>query len=95
MDKLEITVINHINKELIREVVVDYCQNDGVGLSCTAGNHDPFLSPMLSCALADGRVLVVHGHTIHRKEPRPLVPGQVLEHGIQQGDKVILEFLKK
>ncbi|MEE3002343.1 MAG: metallophosphoesterase [Planctomycetota bacterium] len=63
------------------ELLLSTCEQDGVGLSCTAGNHDPFLSPMHSCALADGRVLVVHGHRIHRTQPRPLVPGQVLEHG--------------
>ena len=73
------TMVEDATREL--EMLVDACERDGVGLSCTAGNHDPFLSSLLSCDLADGRVLVIHGHTIHRKEPRPLVPGQVLEHG--------------
>ena len=62
-------------------VLVDACTEDGVAICALAGNHDPFISRLVRLSLHDDRVLVTHGHTIHRVEPRPLVKGQVLEPG--------------
>ena len=61
--------------------LMDLCREDGVGVSILAGNHDPFISPLQRCTLVDGRVLVTHGHDIHRTRPRPLVDGQQSEVG--------------
>lgn len=61
--------------------LMDMCREDGVDLSIIAGNHDPFISPLQRCTLVDGRVLVTHGHDIHRTEPRRLVEGQQAESG--------------
>jgi predicted phosphodiesterase len=63
------------------EAIQQFCEADGVGLSVIAGNHDPFISPLQRCALIDGRVLVTHGQSIHRREAPSPVKGQVLEVG--------------
>ncbi|MCH2148099.1 MAG: metallophosphoesterase family protein, partial [Phycisphaerales bacterium] len=57
------------------------CEEDGVGLSLIAGNHDPFISPLQRCTLVDGRVLVTHGQVIHRRDAKPPVEGQTFEVG--------------
>ena len=57
------------------------CEEDGVGLSLIAGNHDPFISPLQRCTLVDGRVLVTHGQVIHRRDSKPPVEGQTFEVG--------------
>lgn len=67
--------------EMQSRALVDACTDDGVAVCAIAGNHDPFISRLARLALRDDRVLVTHGHTIHRVEPRPLVRGQVLEPG--------------
>ena len=61
--------------------LVEACAADGVEVCAIAGNHDPFISRLARLSLRDDRILVTHGHTIHRMEPRPLVEGQVLEPG--------------
>ncbi len=61
--------------------MVDACTEDGVGVCAIAGNHDPFISRLARLSLRDDRVLITHGHTIHRTEPKPLVSGQILEAG--------------
>lgn len=64
--------------------LVDACVADGVEVCAIAGNHDPFISSLARLSLRNGRILVTHGHTLHRTEPRPLVEGQVLEAGDEQ-----------
>ncbi len=61
--------------------LIDACAEDGVVACAIAGNHDPFISSLARLSLRDHRVLVTHGHTIHRLEPRPLVEGQIMESG--------------
>lgn len=64
--------------------LVEACRADGVEVCAIAGNHDPFMSRLARLALRNKRVLVTHGHTIHRLVPRPLVEGQIMESGDEE-----------
>lgn len=64
--------------------IVQACEEDDTGLTILAGNHDPFISDLARLSLRQDRVLVTHGHVIHRMEPRALVPGQVFESGDEE-----------
>ena len=69
------------NAERETRKLVQACREDGVEVCAVAGNHDPFISSLSRLSVREGRVLITHGHTIHRLEPRPLVEGQIMESG--------------
>ncbi len=74
---------DHMREQAIDSLrtMMAMCHEDGVNLSIIAGNHDPFISPLQRCTLVDDRVLVTHGHEIHRIRARQPVDGQRCERG--------------
>jgi len=81
----------HYRGVAAREVLrlADLCHEDGVRITVISGNHDAYLTDRRHLLLADGRIIVTHGDSLHPQ----IVPWSPDAHRLESAYRAAMQHV--